>query len=194
MPSTTTAAAPLGIAADYLTWERSKPKHERSELFFLKNFDMAGAKWAHNIICSNLNYLLQMILRDKGFYVAQSDLRVNDPLGNYFYPDLVLIKGEPKMLEDSYLDTLTNPHLIVEVLSNSTERLDKEAKFKGYRHIESLQEYVLVSQDAAFVKSYFRNSQGDWLVGEYYELMTDLMAFKSVEAAISLQEIYKGVF
>ena len=194
MPSTTIAAAPLGIAADYLTWERSKPKHERSELFFLKNFDMAGASLKHVKISANLLRLISKFL-DLDFYtLGLSDLRVNDPLGNYFYPDLVLIKGEPKMLEDSYLDTLTNPHLIVEVLSNSTERLDKEAKFKGYRHIESLQEYVLVGQDAAFVKSYFRNSQGDWLVGEYYELMTDVMAFKSVEAAVSLQEIYKGVF
>lgn len=75
------------------------------------------------------------------------------PTGLYTYPDVVVSCDKPSF-EDSEMDTLLNPRLIIEVLSESTEAYDRGAKFEQYRSVESLQEYLLVAQDRVFVERF----------------------------------------
>lgn len=152
-----------------------------------------GASWIHNLIASNLHVLLVALLREKGFFVSQSDLRVSDPLSSsYLYPDLVLIRGKAAFL-DSEMDTLINPFIVIEILSPSSESYDRGEKFEVYRQIPSLQEYVLVSQKKALIESFYRNDAGRWELSSENQL-TSVMHLRSAEVEISLSEVYRGVF
>ncbi|HET7321600.1 MAG TPA: Uma2 family endonuclease, partial [Longimicrobiaceae bacterium] len=120
-----------------------------------------------------------------------NDMRVKvSPTGAYTYPDVVALCGEPR-LEDSHLDTLLNPALIVEVLSPSTEAHDRGEKFAHYRRLESLQEYILVAQDRVSVEQYTR--QGDvWMLSETDD-PDGALTLTSVDCSIPLREIYDRV-
>jgi Uma2 family endonuclease len=109
----------------------------------------------------------------------------------YTYPDVVVYCGEP-LLEDKKFDTLLNPCLIVKVLSRSTAAYDQEIKFGYYRTIESLNEYVLVAQEAHHVAQYAKQPDGRWLLTDIRGLDSSL-TFGSVPCALPLREIYDGV-
>ncbi len=128
--------------AEYLAWERAAP--DKHEFLGGEIFAMAGASFAHNKIVGNIVGELRDALRDRPCDVTPSDLRVKIPaVGLYTYPDAVVVCGEPQF-EDDKLDTLLNPTVIVEVLSDSTEAYDRGKKFRYYRTIPSLRDYVLV--------------------------------------------------
>ena len=120
------------------------------------------------------------------------DMRVRIPAtGLYTYPDVVVVCGEPQF-EDDHVDTLLNPIVLIEVLSPSTERSDRGEKFTRYRMLESLQEYVLVSQDKPQVECFFRQPDGGWLLMPYSGL--DAVAkLRSLDVELPLSEIYAGV-
>ena len=121
-----------------------------------------------------------------------SDQRVKVPkTGLYTYPDIVII-CEPPQFEDDERDTLLNPRVIIEVLSESTETYDRGEKAKHYKRISSLQEYVLVSQREAFVERMVRQDDGSWKVTEFAG-MDATLEFTSVPAKVALTEIYRGV-
>ena len=110
-------------------------------------FAMAGAKRAHNLITTNTLTALVNQLRDKDYEVYANDMRVQgNQSREYSYPDVVVVCGQPQF-RDSREDTLLNPLVIVEVLSPSTEAYDRGDKLLRYRQIESLTDYVLISQD-----------------------------------------------
>jgi Uma2 family endonuclease len=111
--------------------------------------------------------------------------------GLYTYSDVVVVCGEPK-LADNPRDTLLNPALIVEVLSPSTEAHDRGFKFAQYRTIDSLQEYVLVSQSEARVEVFRRQQDNSWLMTETLGLEATC-EFRSVECVIPMAEIYDKV-
>jgi Uma2 family endonuclease len=146
-------------AQEYLDLERaSDVKHEfyRGQLTA-----MSGARLAHVAIVRNLVRHLDTQLDGSPCQVFANDLRVLvDPLGFYTYPDLVVVCGEPQ-LADNQFDTLLNPAVIIEVLSESTERDDRGEKFRRYRALESLRTYVLISQRTMSVEWYDRNEPGD---------------------------------
>jgi Uma2 family endonuclease len=111
--------------------------------------------------------------------------------GLYTYPDVVAVCGE-RRLERRGTDTLLNPTLIFEVLSPTTESYDRGRKFENYRQIESLREYVLIAQDEARVQCYRRQADGTWIFAEASGRDGSLR-LTSVEATLSLAEVYSGV-
>ena len=114
-----------------------------------------------------------------------------DATGLYTYPDVVIV-CDPPQFEDGTLDTLTNPRVLVEVLSESTEKYDRGAKARHYRQIPSLQEYVLIAQDEPVVESYVRQADGGWLLHDVRGL-TATCAFASIPVKLTLADVYRGV-
>jgi Uma2 family endonuclease len=175
---------------DYLAFERkSEIKHE---YFDGEIFAMAGAKRNHNIIVGNLAGLVWQNLKGKDCEFYPNDMRVFVPeTGLYTYPDLVVVYGEPQFQDDIF-DTLLNPTLLIEVLSESTESYDRGKKFQHYRSIESLQEYILVSQEEARIEKYVKHGDGFWLLSEAVGLESSI-EFSSIECEIALSEVYDKV-
>jgi Uma2 family endonuclease len=109
----------------------------------------------------------------------------------YTYPDLVAVCGEPRF-EDPAVDTLLNPVLIIEVLSDSTERYDRGAKFTHYRSLPSLREYLLVSQTECRVEQYVRQPCHQWLLTEHQDLYAHI-DLESLGCQILLSEVYERI-
>jgi len=114
-----------------------------------------------------------------------------DASGLYTYPDITIVCDEPH-LEDSVGDTLLNPQVIVEVLSESTEKYDRGAKFGHYRQLPTLQEYVLVSQDRPLIEGYLHQVDGSWVL-VVFETLLQTFAFASIPVRVALADVYAGV-
>ena len=153
-------------------------------------FAMAGASEEHNLIVTNIIALLRPHLRGTPCRTFASDMKVKVKVQKadiFYYPD-VLVTCEQNDNERYFK---TSPNLIVEVLSNSTKTTDKREKRLNYQNIESLQEYVLVSQDEIKVEVYRKDIQGNWLMqilGKDDELRLD-----SIDLTITMAEIYEDV-
>lgn len=176
--------------AEYLAFERqSRDKHE----FYLGEiFAMSGASRKHNLISGNLFGELRERLKDRRCEAYVGDMRVRvKPNGLYTYPDVVVVCGEPEFL-DSDVDTLLNPTLLIEVLSDSTEKNDRGSKFKQYRQIPSLREYILVSQDEPSIEHFTRRGDTYWELTETAGLDSQLV-LSSLGCQIPLTEIYSKV-
>lgn len=175
---------------EYLAWERQQPA--RHELFQGEVFAMGGATREHNLLVVNITAELRNALRKKPCETYPSDMRVKVPAaGLYTYPDASVVCGKPEF-EDANFDTLLNPLVLVEVLSDSSERYDRGKKFEQYRSIPSLTDYVLVSQDHVLVEHFRRGEGGTWVLSE-------VRAGGRVEllgpaCALDIDEIYFKVF
>ncbi len=175
---------------DYLALERSADF--KSEYFDGEIFAMTGASAEHNIITLNVGSEIRRQLKNRPCTAYSNDMRVKvDPTGLYTYPDLVVVCGKAQ-LEDAHLDTLLNPTLIVEVLSDSTEAYDRGRKFEHYRKLESLAEYVLIAQHRPHVESYRRQPDQQWLLTECSGLDGKLR-LHSIDCELALAEIYDKV-
>jgi len=175
---------------EYLARERQA--EYRSEFYRGEMFAMSGATWEHTLIKDNLAGEAGNRLKGGPCQVVTSDLRVKvDATGLYTYPDLVFV-CDPPQFEDHVHDTLLNPRVIVEVLSNSTEKYDRGTKFGHYRQLPSVVEYVLVAQDRPLVERYVRQADDSWLLTAFSEL-TGSFEFGSVAVSIPLDEVYRGV-
>ena len=125
-----------------------------------------------------------------GCGVFNSDLRLRDSEdGLYTYPDISIVCGEPEYGESH---TLTNPTVLVEVLSPSTEASDRGFKFERYQHLESLREYVLISQEKPRVETYLRQPDGSWRYQSVEGLHTSV-TLRSIGIEVPLSEIYRGI-
>lgn len=177
-------------SAEYLAIERAA--ESKSEFFDGEMFAMAGTTKNHARIVMNLSRELSARLKGRTCEPFATDLRVKvEANGLYTYPDLVVICCE-QLFEDDRLDTLLNPTLIVEVLSETTERYDRVRKFDLYRALPSLQEYVLVSQSEPRVEQFLRQTEGGW----HLRITTDPTAFvnlTSIACQIPFAEIYERV-
>jgi len=176
--------------AEYLAFERqSEIKHEyfRGELFA-----MAGASRQHVRIAVNVTILLGNQLKRRGCDVFNSDMRVKvSPTGLYTYPDLVVVCGRPRF-EDRELDTLLNPTVVVEILSKSTEAYDRGEKFAQYRTLESLTDYLLISQERPHIERFTRQEGGLWLFSDSIGLDA-VMPIESIQCQLPLAEVYDRV-
>jgi Uma2 family endonuclease len=181
---------PLLTPQEYLAIERKA--EFKSEFYQGEMFAMAGASWEHTTIKDNVARHAGNQLADGPCRALTSDLRVKaDATRVYIYPDIVVVFGEPQF-EDKVFDTLLNPRVIVEVLSNSTEEYDRGTKFKHYRKVSSVQEVVLIAQDRPLVERYVRQADNDWLLNQFADL-TMTFAFSSVPVKIAMTDIYRGV-
>ena len=184
-------AAPTYLTPEaYLELERKATT--KNEYVNGETIAIAGASFAHNFITLDTTIYLSRQLMDGACEVASTgDLRVKvSQTASYFYPDIVVVCGEPQA-EDNTFDTLVNPTLIVEVLSVSTEMYDRDEKFAHYRQIDSLQEYILISQDRVQVVHY-RRQVPQWMPTEFRAL-EDVMPLVSIGCKLSLQHIYRRV-
>lgn len=185
-----TAPKPYLSTTQYLALERRaefKSHYYRGEMFA-----MAGASREHNLIVGNLVREIGNALKDRRCEVYPSDMRVKvAATGLYTYPDATVVCGEPEF-EDNQFDTLTNPMVLFEVLSASTELWDRSGKFRQYREIPSLREYVMITQDRASVERYIRQADGGWLLQEIQSI-EDSVEFDSIAVTIPLSEIYRNI-
>jgi Uma2 family endonuclease len=174
---------------EYLAFERKSPiKHEYYDGSI---FAMAGTSREHNLISGNTYAEIRAQFRNRPCEVYVSDIRVLvSRTGFYTYPDVVAVCGE-RRFEDSEVDTLLNPNVIIEVLSESTEAYDRGKKFGHYRRLESLREYVLVAQDEVRVERYSRRGD-EWVLTELSSL-DDTLRLESIGCAVALREIYAKV-
>ena len=173
----------------YLAVERAA--ETKSEFFDGEMYAMSGASRWHSLLTVNLLARIHLQLEGSPCRIYNNDLRVQiESPRSYVYPDLVAVCGEPRFRDDAF-DTLINPALIVEVLSPSTEAFDRGGKFARYRRLDSLKEYVLVSQDRALVERYRRRGE-EWLLTEYRGLDAEL-ELESVGCAVRLGDIYARV-
>jgi Uma2 family endonuclease len=177
-------------AAEYLALERTAAV--KSEFFDGEMFAMAGASREHNRVKENLAIEIGSRIKGGRCQSFSSDQRVLIPsTGLYAYPDVVIVCGEPEYA-DHDRDTLTNPRVLVEVLSDSTERYDRRTKFRHYEQLPSFQEYVLVAQDEPLVERYVRQPDGTWVFRAFTEL-ADTFALATVPAEVPMADVYRGV-
>ena len=176
--------------AEYLALERAST--ERHEFHNGEIFAMSGATREHNLCAGNILAELRAALRNRRCEAYGSDMKVRvEDGGRYVYPDVSAVCGGPHFA-DAHDDVLTNPQLIVEVLSDSTERFDPGDKFALYRGVASIAEVLLVLQSAPRVERYVRQSDGAWLLREYgagARVPIDVLG-----CALAVDEIYLKVF
>ena len=175
--------------AEYLAIE--KAAEFKSEFYDGEMFAMAGASREHNRVSYNLTVELGVRLRGGPCEGFAADLRVKvDPTGLYTYPDLGIVCG-PGEYDPLDRDTLINPTVLIEVLSPSTERYDRTVKFRHYKQIESLREYVLVFQDEPAVERRVRQPDGRWVLGEVVGLAAEFV-LDSVPLLVPIEDVYRG--
>lgn len=176
--------------AEYLAIEKRAPI--KSEFFNGEMFAMAGASRPHNRINENLSVEIGGRLKGGPCQSFSRDLRVLvDRTGLYCYPDLVIVCGdvETSATDD---DTITNPRVVVEVLSDSTERYDRTTKFRHYQQLPSMQEYILVAQHEPLCDRFVRQADGSWGLVSFVG-MEAVLAFSAVPIQVPLADIYAGV-
>ena len=177
-------------AAEYLALERKA--EYRSEFFDGEIFAMAGGSALHSLIQTNLTGELRQILKGKSCAVYNSDLRILvDQTGLYTYPDASIVCG-PLEFAEGQPDVVVNPTVLFEVLSDSTEAYDRGQKFGNFRRIESLREYVLVSQQGPLIERFQRNPDDTWTLTESRG-MDATLTLASVGISIPLSEVYDRV-
>jgi Uma2 family endonuclease len=185
-----TAAKHYLTPEEYLAIERAA--ETKSEYFQGEMFALAGAGYAHNLLVSKLIELLAPDANMRGCKVLPSDMRVKiNALGKYTYPDVTVICGKAE-LEDAHGDTLLNPAVLFEILSESTERYDRGTKFAHYQKLPSLRVYVLVAQDRARVEVYTRQDGGFWRY-EAFEGPEAMVALEPPGSTFTLAQLYEGI-
>lgn len=175
---------------EYLAIERkSEIKHE---FFSGKMFAMLGASKRHNLITANIIRVLGNQLLDRPCNVYPSDMRVKvSATGKYTYPDVVVACDEEKY-DDVEEDTLLNPVVVIEVLSESTEAYDRGKKFEQYQYIESLTEYLLVAQELYRIEQYVRQCNQEWRYSEYHNV-EDVVKLSVIGCELALKDVYTKV-
>jgi len=174
---------------EYLELERKS--QIRSEYIAGHIYAMSGASRRHNLIALNFAREISFQMRGRECEAYVVDMRVKvSPTGMYTYPDIVAVCGESRF-EDAHTDTLLNPQVIVEVLSESTEAYDRGEKFAHYRRLDTLREYILVAQDKVRVEHYVREGE-QWILSEISDA-DSILHLTSVDCHVGLAAIYEKV-
>jgi len=175
---------------EYLIRERQAAI--KSEFYQGEIFAMGGGSPKHSLIAANFVREAGNALKDKPCAVFNSDLRVQvQSTGLYTYPDATIVCGELEF-DDDQRDTIINPTVLMEVLSDSTEKYDRGKKSSHYRQIASLKELILIALDRPHVERFTRQASGDWLFHEEKELAAGF-ELRSLGISIAVSELYRGV-
>ena len=164
----------------------------KSEYYKGEIFAMAGASSNHNRICRNLTAILHYGLKNKICEVFVNEMKVYVEQNTLFtYPDVSVVCSKNKdNIEKNGI--VTNPKLIIEVLSKSTENYDRTDKFRLYRDIESLEEYILVSQEKKKIEIFRKNLQNRWEIIDL-EDNNNIVKFESIDCELDINDIYENV-
>lgn len=175
---------------EYLEFEvNSEERHEyiNGEIIL-----MTGGTPNHNQIALNLSGALNFALKRQPYRVFVTDQRFWIPEKRiHTYPDVMVVQGELQLQEERR-DTITNPLMIAEVLSESTRSYDKDAKFAAYRTIPSFQEYLLIDQYTMHIEQYFKTEQKRWTFSEYDDA-NETVYLNSIPLQILIEDIYDKV-
>lgn len=164
----------------------------KSEYYDGQIYPIAGGTPNHNRIALNLSAALNFALKGQNYDVFINDMRLWIPQKRlYTYPDVMVVSGQLEFAEGRR-DTITNPLMIAEVLSESTANYDRGEKFKLYSTISSLKEYIIISQSDKQVEQFSKTIDNKWILSEYDEENT-LLTLTSVQFQISLLDIYDKV-
>jgi len=176
--------------AEYL--ELEEKAEFKSEFMDGEIIPMAGASANHNKISLNFCRLFPLSIGKQEYEVFMSDMRLwMSDYNRYTYPDVMVVEGQP-IFTDEKQTGITNPCLIVEILSNSTGEYDRTNKFKLYLSIASFREYILINQNSYGVDQYTKQNDGRWIITEY--LGEDaLLKLESINFQISLSDLYKRI-
>lgn len=181
---------PIYSPEDYLALEIAS--ETRNEYINGEIIPMAGGMPNHNQIALNIAGTLNFLLKRQPYRVFVTDQRLwIAQYRVYIYPDIMVVSGD-LFLQEGRKDTITNPTLIIEVLSKSTGSFDRDKKFNFYRSLPSFQEYLLVDQYRYSVQHYVKISAKKWEFQEYDSLEEEIK-FSTVPGAIALTEIYDKV-
>jgi len=174
---------------EYLAFERtSEQRHEYADG---EIFAMSGTR-EHSLVAVNISSELSLALEDRPCTVHVSNMRFKiQATGRYVYPDVSVVCGPPAF-EDAARDTLLNPVVVIEVLSDSSEAYDRGDKFAHYRSIESLKDYVLASQKEARIEHFRRLPDGSWLLRIHQR--GDRVKIDSIDVELSVDRAYLKVF
>lgn len=165
---------------------------EKSEFFQGKIVMMAGAAPNHNRIKDNIVGELHPFLKGRSCKSYSSDQRIHIPSNSlYTYPDIVIVCGPNKYAE---LDrnTILNPSVIMEVLSPATTRNDRTSKFRLYRDIESLQEYIMIDSLCVEAEVYRRTPENKWLLADDAFSLNDSISIQTIGATLYMNDLYDG--
>ncbi len=175
---------------EYLALEEAA--EDKSEYIDGEIFPMAGGSTNHNRIAGNFYAALNFAFKHEDYDVFMSDVRLWIPKRRiYTYPDVMLVAGKPEYYNNR-TDTITNPQLIIEVLSPSTKGYDKSKKFEGYRTIPTFQEYLLIDQTRIYIEHYQKTDDKRWLFSDYDESDVTIR-LASVSLEIPISDIYNKV-
>jgi Uma2 family endonuclease len=173
--------------AEYLAYEGASL--ERHEFFNGEIVLMAGGSPDHALIAANIMGAFQRALKGRPCRVFSSDLRLQlNETGAYVYPDVSVVCG---LVETGRSESLTNPTLVVEILSPSTAMHDRGLKLIHYRQVRSLTDVLLVDSTQVGVDAYRRDAEGHWEMRERSRLSG--VVETGIGAALPLDEIYAGV-
>jgi Uma2 family endonuclease len=176
--------------AEYLTLERDA--EFRSEFYAGELFAMAGGSPVHNIIKDNLIGELYGQLKGGPCRSYSSDQRVKvAATGLYTYPDIVVVCGPPEY-DGADPNSLTNPQILIEVLSPGTAEYDRGTKFRHYQKLRSVREIVLVCQDCPQVERFVRQPDETWILATFDDHSASF-SLATIPATIALADIYRGV-
>ena len=153
--------------------------------------EMSGGSPEHSLLGNRVGFLLQRELIQKNCSVYNSEVQIKVPtMLPYRYGDVSALYGKPIYEDLGNQRLLINPTLIVEVLSPSTEKFDRDLKFKAYKSIESLREYLLINQDKKFVTLYTKHNEKFWFQSEY--IGGETLNLESLDCQLKVDEIYQG--
>ncbi len=176
---------------EYLELDRNS--EERLEFWNGEVFSMSGASRQHDRITVDFVTYLNSKLIEKGCEAFSPDMRIQVPsLPPYRYGDVSALCGEAVFEEFNGVDVLTNPMLIVEVLSKFTEGTDRGDKFSHYKSIPSFCEYLLVAQHRPYVTQYIKRGDGFWLQREYNSL-DEVVRIEALDCELPMKQIYRRV-
>ena len=182
---------------DYLAFERaSEEKHEYADgdVFPVGQPPLSSTRGAgrrHSLILANTLSSLNHQLRDCSCEVYSLDMGISISSGKGVTADVTVVCGEPRFADGEF-DTLLNPTLIVEVLSDSTEDYDRGKKFKNYRLIESLQEYILIAHHETRIDYYIRQTENTWLLSCITTLESTLQ-LPAIGCTLNLADVYRKI-
>ncbi len=174
---------------EYLDFEKSA--EIRHEYCYGEIFAMTGGSLNHNQINGNIFNQLKNKLGGSSCRPFASDMRVKiQKIDKYTYPDIVVVCGEIELEKNKGAETLLNPMVVIEILSNSTEAYDRGTKFRHYRLISSLQEYILVSQNNCLVEQYVRSDGGIWQILNPCTDIKQSIRINSIGCELPLSAVY----
>lgn len=186
------SAIPKTFISEESYLEEERKALNKSEYYKGEIFAMAGATKAHNKIVASIIAAVGQYLKGKSCSFFPSDLRVyNSTNGLYTYPDVTIVCGKEEYLDEEF-DTLLNPTVLIEVLSASTENYDRGIKFKLYRSIPSLKNYILVSSTEHAAEIYTRKENDNWLLNTTKE-KDGRLHISAIDFDLSLSDIYAQV-